>query len=90
MKYSFALAALLAVATAQVDPTIIPECARDCLNSATTSATSCKQGDYACTCKADNKAAIQAAATSCVIAACGAEKALSMSHLIPTAIYRHS
>ncbi|GKT46239.1 uncharacterized protein ColSpa_06420 [Colletotrichum spaethianum] len=78
MKYSFALAALVAVAAAQVDPTIIPECARKCLTDATASATSCKEGDYSCTCQADNKAAIQTAATSCVISACGVDKALSM------------
>ncbi|GKT94714.1 CFEM domain-containing protein [Colletotrichum tofieldiae] len=68
MKYSLALAALVAVAAAQVDPTIIPT---------TTSATTCKEGDYSCTCKPDNKAAIQTAATGCVVSACGIDKALS-------------
>ncbi|KAI8246913.1 hypothetical protein K4K55_000059 [Colletotrichum sp. SAR 10_96] len=76
MKYSFALAALAALVVAQ-DASIIPECARDCLSKATASATSCKEGDYACTCKPDNKAAIQSAATSCVIAACGVDVAVS-------------
>ncbi|KAF4922847.1 hypothetical protein CGCVW01_v005058 [Colletotrichum viniferum] len=76
MKYSFAIAALAALVVAQ-DASIIPECARDCLSKATASATSCKEGDYACTCKSDNKAAIQSAATSCVIAACGVDVAVS-------------
>ncbi|CAI0647036.1 unnamed protein product, partial [Colletotrichum noveboracense] len=76
MKYSFAIAALAALVVAQ-DASIIPECARDCLSKATASATSCKEGDYACTCKPDNKAAIQSAATSCVIAACGVDVAVS-------------
>lgn len=77
MKYSFAFAALAALVAAQ-DPSIIPECARDCLLKATASATTCKDGDYTCTCKPENKAAIQGAATSCVVAACGIDTALSM------------
>ncbi|KAF6824766.1 CFEM domain-containing protein [Colletotrichum musicola] len=78
MKYTIVLAALAACIAAQ-DPSIIPECARDCLLKATASATTCKDGDYSCTCKPENKAAIQSAATSCVIAACGVDKALSTS-----------
>ncbi|KXH25688.1 CFEM domain-containing protein [Colletotrichum salicis] len=81
MKYAYALAALAAVVAAQVDPTIIPECARKCLQDATASATSCKDGDYVCTCQPANKSAIQAAATSCVVGACGADVALSPSRL---------
>ncbi|KAK2016142.1 hypothetical protein LZ32DRAFT_105770 [Colletotrichum eremochloae] len=77
MKYSFALAALVAVAAAQAGSNPIPECAQKCLSDATASATSCKDGDYSCTCQEANKAAIQAAATSCVIAACGVDKALN-------------
>ncbi|KAJ0328615.1 hypothetical protein COL5a_004929 [Colletotrichum fioriniae] len=77
MKYAYALAALAAVVAAQVDPTIIPECARKCLLDATASATSCKEGDYVCSCEPANKSAIQAAATGCVVGACGADVALN-------------
>ncbi|KAF6835091.1 CFEM domain-containing protein [Colletotrichum plurivorum] len=76
MKYTIVLAALTACVAAQ-DPSIIPECARDCLLKATASATTCKDGDYSCTCKPENKVAIQSAATGCVIAACGVDKALN-------------
>ncbi|EFQ25862.1 CFEM domain-containing protein [Colletotrichum graminicola] len=77
MKYSFALASLIAVAAAQSGSSPIPECAQKCLADATSSATSCKLGDYACTCEPANKAAISAAASSCVLAACGADTALN-------------
>ncbi|KAK1569484.1 uncharacterized protein LY79DRAFT_528573 [Colletotrichum navitas] len=77
MKYSFALASLIAVAAAQSGSSPIPECAQKCLADATASATSCKAGDYACTCEPANKAAISSAATSCVIAACGVDTALN-------------
>ncbi|TDZ33769.1 hypothetical protein C8034_v011980 [Colletotrichum sidae] len=76
MKYAVALAALAAVVAAQ-DPSIIPECARECLLKATASASSCQAGDYACTCLPENKAAISNAATSCVVGACGVDKALN-------------
>ncbi|KAK1995976.1 hypothetical protein LX36DRAFT_134376 [Colletotrichum falcatum] len=75
MKYAFALAALAALAAAQASNPI-PECAQPCLNDAVTKATNCKVGDYSCTCLSENKANIQSAATSCVIAACGVETAI--------------
>ncbi|KAK1987615.1 hypothetical protein LZ30DRAFT_154538 [Colletotrichum cereale] len=73
MKYSFAFAALIATVAAQA----MPECAQKCLADATTSASTCKVGDFACTCETANKAAIQAAGTSCVIDSCGMDKALN-------------
>ncbi|KAK2042057.1 hypothetical protein LZ31DRAFT_435306, partial [Colletotrichum somersetense] len=77
MKYSVALAALAAVVAAQSGSSPIPVCAQQCLADATTKATTCSLGDYACTCEASNKAAISSAATSCVIAACGVDTAVN-------------
>ncbi|OLN96865.1 hypothetical protein CCHL11_02311 [Colletotrichum chlorophyti] len=77
MKYSYVLAALVGLVAAQVDPTIIPECARDCLTQAVSSASSCTPGDYACTCVPETQDKIKTAATPCVLSACGAQVAIS-------------
>lgn len=74
MKYTFAAAALVAVASAQ-SLSDIPSCALSCINDARSSATSCAMDDYACICK--NQEALTAAATTCVLKECGAEKALN-------------
>jgi len=69
MKYSFsavALIALVGLANAQ-----IPACATDCIADAVASATSCGADDLGCQCEESNQSAITAAATSCVLAACG-------------------
>ncbi|KAH8815570.1 hypothetical protein F5884DRAFT_747110 [Xylogone sp. PMI_703] len=75
MKYSFAAAALLAVAG--VANAQIPACATTCISDAVKSATSCGATDLACQCTSSNEQAIQAAATSCVLTACG-DQALSV------------
>lgn len=74
MKYAFAAAALVAVASAQ-SLSDIPSCAVPCIDDARTSATSCSKDDYACICK--NQEALTAAATTCVLSDCGADKALN-------------
>lgn len=70
MKFVLALTTLAAVASAQQ----VKACdgkAQACLDTATTSASSCKLGDWYCGCQPDNHSKIQAAATNCVIEACG-------------------
>ncbi|KAG6296082.1 hypothetical protein E4U09_001894 [Claviceps aff. purpurea] len=52
----------------------IPACAMPCMQTAA-SKTSCPPADFGCLCSKDNFAAMQAAATSCVIEKCGAKKA---------------
>jgi hypothetical protein len=76
MKYLYAVAAFVAVASAQANN--IPTCARQCLDDATTATTSCGITEYVCQCQPDNQSKIQGAATSCVVAACGVDVALSM------------
>lgn len=70
MKFVLALTTLAAVASAQQ----VKACdgkAQACLDTATPSASDCKQGDWYCGCQPDNMSKIQGAATSCVIEACG-------------------
>ena len=74
MKYAFAAAALVAVASAQ-SLSDIPGCAVPCIDEARASATTCSQMDFACICKSEE--ALTAAATTCVLKGCGAEKALN-------------
>ncbi|KAK0100397.1 hypothetical protein ONS95_008351 [Cadophora gregata] len=69
MQYSFSAVALIAfvgLANAQ-----IPACATTCISDAVASATTCGATDIACQCETANQSAITAAATSCVLAACG-------------------
>lgn len=56
----------------------IPECAQPCITDAVTSATTCSLDDYKCWCTTDNESAIVQAGTSCVLADCGADVAVSM------------
>jgi hypothetical protein len=73
MKYSaVAVAALAALASAQ-DISVFPACSLSCITSAVSSATNCQPTDYACVCS--NIDALTAAATPCVIQACGADVA---------------
>lgn len=78
MKYSALLiAATAGLASAQC-VSDIPSCAQSCIEDAAASATSCGAQDFECQCTTANQAAIQGAATSCVISACGADVAVSM------------
>ncbi|KAI1454215.1 hypothetical protein F4805DRAFT_331803 [Annulohypoxylon moriforme] len=74
MKYTIVTVALATLVSTQ-SLSDIPQCALPCIDSARTSSTSCSASDYACICK--NKDAITAAATSCVLQACGADVATS-------------
>lgn len=70
MKFSIATLTLAAATSAQV----ITQCggkAQVCLDEATVAASDCNVGDWACGCQPANMAAIRAAATDCVVAACG-------------------
>ncbi|KAH7363376.1 hypothetical protein B0T11DRAFT_329354 [Plectosphaerella cucumerina] len=73
MKYFYTLAALVALVAAQAE---LPECAVSCIRDATESETTCTFGDTACTCQEENRAAVTAAATPCVISACGVQVAI--------------
>ncbi|KAK6336853.1 hypothetical protein TWF718_009641 [Orbilia javanica] len=77
MKYAF-FAILVGTALAQ-NPDVIPECARPCIERAMASSSSCDAGDYHCAC--NNLAAIQTAATSCVVTNCGA--IIATSEVVP-------
>lgn len=78
MKYAYAaiFAAALARAQSLED---VPKCAIPCLDDAVKSETDCAVDDYACICPQFD--AVQGAATGCVLDACGADVALSMSFL---------
>lgn len=75
MKYTVALVAMAALARAAADISMLPECSLDCIREATKSATKCEVEDYPCVC--ENMEALTAAATTCVIKACGASVALN-------------
>lgn len=72
MKYTVAVAALVALVTAQ-STSDIPSCALPCLDDAATAA-GCEKSDVTCLCK--NYQNIQGNAATCVIEKCGQEKAL--------------
>ncbi|KAI8951205.1 hypothetical protein F4801DRAFT_546001 [Xylaria longipes] len=74
MKYIVSALALAAAVSAQ-SLSDIPTCAQPCIDDARTKETSCGADDYKCIC--DNIDKLQAAATSCVLSACGADTALS-------------
>jgi len=74
MKYALVTLALAAFAQAQTRNDI-PVCARDCLDDAVKSTTSCATTDYACVCKSFDK--LQGAATPCVIEKCGSDVAIN-------------
>lgn len=76
MKFTLALATFVAAVYGQtVDD--IPPCAVPCIQNAITSATTCSADDFACACETANFDAIQAASINCVVAACGADVAIS-------------
>jgi hypothetical protein len=77
MKYSFAVLAFAAIATAQQSS--IPAGAQPCIAAAVASATTCGASDLACQCTTANEAAIQSAATSCVLNKCSSTDAASTS-----------
>lgn len=85
MKFSaVVLASTVGLAAAAVDPaSYFPSCALPCLSSAVSSATKCGATDYACQCTTDNQSAIQGAATSCVLSACGAD--VAANQVLPAA-----
>ncbi|KAI0973201.1 hypothetical protein F4678DRAFT_459331 [Xylaria arbuscula] len=53
----------------------IPACAQPCILNAVATVTSCGSTDYQCICA--SRDAVQTAATSCVITACGVDVALN-------------
>ena len=76
MKLSLlALAAVASLASGQCVSSI-PECAQDCLMTAAASV-GCGETDYACQCTSQHQTDITNNATTCVLAACGQQIALS-------------
>ncbi|KAI0536176.1 hypothetical protein GGR58DRAFT_405861 [Xylaria digitata] len=75
MKYTITALAFVAAAVSAQSLSDIPECATSCINDARTSETNCAADDYACICR--NIDALTAAATTCVLDACGPETALN-------------
>jgi hypothetical protein len=87
MKYSYvALVAFSGLAAAQ---STLPTCAQPCVADAVAASTDCAADDIACQCIPANKAAIQGAATSCVLEACGIEQAPGRSLLLPNVLSFH-
>lgn len=84
MKYSVAILALAAAATAQK----IDACdgkAQPCIEDAIAESGLCEAGDEACAC--ENMETIQGGATSCVIEACGGAAEARMLFPFPRLIY---
>ncbi|TGJ83194.1 hypothetical protein E0Z10_g5572 [Xylaria hypoxylon] len=75
MKYTVAALAFAAAAVSAQSLSDIPECAVPCIDDARTKGTNCAVDDYKCICS--NIEALTAAATPCVLSACGAEIALN-------------
>jgi hypothetical protein len=76
MKFTLALATFVVAVYGQTINDI-PPCAVPCIQDAITSATTCSATDFACACQTANFNAIQAASINCVVAACGADVAIS-------------
>jgi hypothetical protein len=74
MQYSYSAIVLLALAG--LGQAAIPDCATTCIANAVASATTCGASDLVCQCSTANMNAIQAAATTCVLSACGAAEAV--------------
>ncbi|KOS18133.1 Receptor-transporting protein 3 [Escovopsis weberi] len=74
MKYSAAILALVAAASAQ-SLSDLPSCAKKCLDDSIAKVTKCTTDDLPCVCK--NFDDIEGDALSCVVEACGAAVALS-------------
>ncbi|KAK4614113.1 hypothetical protein CLAFUW4_08868 [Fulvia fulva] len=66
---------LLALASVSLAFDNVPVCAVQCIKDAIKSATTCAETDVPCAC--EEKDAIQAAGTSCVISSCGLGVALN-------------
>lgn len=80
MKYStVALAAFVAVASAQADISIIPECARPCIEEAISKSSKCEATDYKCICT--NVDDVVTGATTCVLEECG--NAVAVNEVLP-------
>lgn len=77
MKVSAVATAAMAGLVSAQNINDIPGCALPCLQTALSSKTVCSPTDFGCLCSKENFAAMQAAATSCVIEKCGANKAVS-------------
>jgi hypothetical protein len=77
MKLTLALA-IFVVAVYGQTVADIPACAVPCIQNAIASATTCSANDFACACETANFNAVQAASINCVVAACGADVAISM------------
>lgn len=80
---ALALAAAAARAQSAAD---LPACAVSCLNDAVTQSTTCAVDDFACIC--GDFSAIQGVATGCILAACGADVAVSACSRTPPAAAR--
>ncbi|KAK4446875.1 hypothetical protein QBC34DRAFT_496666 [Podospora aff. communis PSN243] len=74
MKFTPAVLAAFAGLVAAQDLSAIPECARECINTAVTSSTNCQLTEIACICNSIES--VTAGATACVLAACGADVAI--------------
>lgn len=81
MKFTLALATFVAAAYGQTLGDI-PACAVPCIQNAIAADTTCAAGDYACACETQNFNAVLAGSTSCVVAACGADVAISEYSII--------
>lgn len=77
MKFTLVLATFVAAVYGQTVGDI-PACAVPCIQNAIASATTCSATDFACVCETANFNAVQAASLNCVVAACGADVAISM------------
>lgn len=64
---------------AREDPEV-PQCSVPCIQNAIAKVTDCHFTDYACACKYHGK--VTSAATSCVVGACGLQRAMSMYYLL--------
>ncbi|KAG5935076.1 hypothetical protein E4U53_000524 [Claviceps sorghi] len=77
MKVSAAVSVAVASLVSAQGINDIPACALPCITKAVTTQTKCSIADIPCVCGKESFAAVQAAATGCVIEKCGAGKAIS-------------
>lgn len=74
MQYCFAALIFLGLSTTIAAQ--IPDCAKDCIDRATIKQ-GCTVGDLVCSCTTKNFDAIEADSGTCVVTACGSDKAQS-------------
>ncbi|KAK0619354.1 hypothetical protein B0T14DRAFT_496138 [Immersiella caudata] len=74
MKFTPAVLVAFAGLTAAQGLSSIPQCAQECISTAISSSTTCQATDIPCICNSIE--AVTAGATSCVLAACGADVAI--------------